>query len=206
LKHRKRNRSKISNVGEYILRLLHNGALHRDDIKTKVRKEFPHLGNPDIRVGVELRRLGKSSKVEKLGHGIHGLSKGLGIEAKLEKVPMENLYDDEIRTDLKQILKGKGGIYALYDKEGKLVYIGIAKGLLGRLGDHSKDRLADKWSKMSLYVTPSKESAKSIEALFLRIYKPKYNKNIGRLGKKVANIGKEVASKHEQIAKKFRKM
>jgi hypothetical protein len=195
---------KTSDIGRYILRLLSHGALHRDDIKAKVRKRFPRLRNVERIIYVEMRKLIKYSRVEKLGRSIYGFSKGLGIESALEGFSLNDLNDEELKDTLNHALKGKGGIYALYDKKDSLVYIGIAKRFLIRLDNHSKGRLADKWCKLSLYVTPSKEDARGIEALFLRIYRPKYNRVAGRLGKKVADIGKEAANKHTQIARKLR--
>ena len=87
----------------------------------------------------------------------------------------------ECSKELKEMLKGKHGLYALY-KNNKLYYVGLGR-LLARLNQHRRDRLKGKWNQFNVYVTKNDKYMKELETLALRIIDPKGNKVSGKFGK-----------------------
>ena len=59
---------------------------------------------------------------------------------------------EEYPQVVKELIKGKAGIYALYRKR-KLYYVGLATNLMGRLKTHIKDRHHGAWDRFSVYLT-----------------------------------------------------
>ncbi len=108
----------------------------------------------------------------------------------LEKVSREAL--DRYQHLIKGYIKQRHGIYALYSKS-KLYYVGLASNLRSRLKHHLRDRHADSWDRFSVYLTLNDGHMKELESLFLRIYKPKGNKQKGKF------------YRAENIKKRFRK-
>lgn len=94
------------------------------------------------------------------------------------------------RTELKVLLAGKPGIYSLY-RRGKLVYVGMAKGLFRRLDQHRRDRHKGTWDQFSAYVTRRENLAHEVETLALRVMQPSSNRKSGRFGKS-KNLAKEL--------------
>lgn len=86
------------------------------------------------------------------------------------------------RSELMELLDGKPGIYALY-RRGKLVYVGMAKGLFRRLRQHLRDRHKGTWDRFSAYVTRRESLAHEVETLTLRVMQPMSNRKSGRFGK-----------------------
>lgn len=100
---------------------------------------------------------------------------------------LENLSDkaiDEYQTIIKDFIKGKNGIYALY-KKGQLVYVGLAIDLLKRIDHHLKDRHKGEWDSFSLYVTKDDKHLRELESLLMRVAYPKNNKQTGRFARAV---------------------
>jgi hypothetical protein len=84
---------------------------------------------------------------------------------------------------IKEYIKGRQGIYALYKKE-KLVYVGLATNMISRLKTHNvRDRHAGRWDRFSIYLTATDSHLKELESLLLRVASPKSNKQSGKLGK-----------------------
>ena len=100
---------------------------------------------------------------------------------------------EQYRDVIKDIIKGKAGIYALYNRD-KLYYVGLASNLMARLNQHLKDRHQRKWDKFSVYFTKNDEHMKELESLFLRIFKPPGNKVIGKFGGSI-NLRRELNAK-----------
>jgi len=95
----------------------------------------------------------------------------------LERISRQALekYQDIIR----KYVRGRHGIYALY-KKNKLYYVGLASNLRSRLHHHLRDRHADTWDSFSVYLTIGDQHLKELEALILRITKPKGNLQKGK--------------------------
>ena len=100
--------------------------------------------------------------------------------AVLENVDKEFLLDDKYAKIRKKEFAKKSGIYALYDKKGKLYYVGRASNLQGRLNQHSKhNKHSGKWDYFSIYFTKKKNIEIELEAIVLSFLwekiKPKGN-------------------------------
>lgn len=88
---------------------------------------------------------------------------------------------DVIKRELKDTLKGKIGVYALYKRD-KLVRVGLATNMFGRLKGHSEN-LKLNWDNASLFVIGEKnlKYLRDLETAIVRIAKPKYNSQQGRV-------------------------
>lgn len=80
---------------------------------------------------------------------------------------------------IKKYVRGRYGIYALF-KKNKLYYVGLASNLRSRLRHHLRDRHAETWDSFSVYLTIGDQHLKELEALILRITKPKGNLQKGK--------------------------
>jgi hypothetical protein len=96
----------------------------------------------------------------------------------LENISREALeqYQDIIRNYVRR----RQGVYALY-RRGKLYYVGLATNLRSRLKVHLKDRHGTSWDRFSVYLTIGDSHLRELEALILRVVRPKGNKQTGRL-------------------------
>ena len=93
---------------------------------------------------------------------------------KIEDFGKTILVEKRYKKIIKEHIGTKHGIYALYDKNGKLYYIGRALKISGRLKSHLfKNKHKGKWSRFSVYLTKEKEYNKSIEDVLISITKPK---------------------------------
>ena len=70
-------------------------------------------------------------------------------------------------------------MYALY-RRGKLYYVGLTKGLLGRLKMHLHDNHGNTWDRFSVYITIGPAYMREIESVLIRIVSPSGNKQRGR--------------------------
>jgi len=84
------------------------------------------------------------------------------------------------------------GVYALYRK-GKLYYVGLAKNLRNRLARHLTDQHKESWDQFSIYFTIGDHHLQELEALILRIMKPK------------GNLQKGTFARSENIRPRFRR-
>ncbi len=109
--------------------------------------------------------------------GVHRRRRPLVVQ-HLENISRAAL--EEYQTILRDYVKGRHGIYALYGKN-KLYYVGLASDLRNRLKSHLKNRHARGWDRFSLYLTKGGEHLRELEAFFLRIAKPKGNLSKTRL-------------------------
>lgn len=102
------------------------------------------------------------------------------VREYLERVDGEVLEGEHFRSTLAGMIKGHGGVYALY-KGDTLYYVGLATNLMGRVKHHLKDRHARRWNRFSVYLTTAGHHIKPIESLLLRITRPVGNRVQGRL-------------------------
>jgi len=79
----------------------------------------------------------------------------------------------------KKLMRGKG-IYALYDKNDRLLYVGKASRLSSRLKLHKRKQ--SNWSRFSYYEFKNKQYVDQVESILLRIGKPTLNKQKGKIG------------------------
>jgi GIY-YIG catalytic domain len=102
---------------------------------------------------------------------------------------LENISRDVFKKHqdiIRNYVRGRHGVYALY-KGNRLYYVGLANNLKGRLGTHKSskpsNRHGDGWDRFSVYLTIGDRTLRELEALLLRITKPKGNTQIGRFAK-----------------------
>lgn len=94
---------------------------------------------------------------------------------KIEGIPIM-FFNPIYKTLVKEELKNKFGVYALYDKKGKLYYVGIAQhNIAGRIKQHLKNKHKGKWEFFSVYFTKKKNFIKILEDAFISIVLPKGN-------------------------------
>jgi hypothetical protein len=96
----------------------------------------------------------------------------------LENISREAL--EEYQDIIRKYVRRRHGVYALY-RRGKLYYVGLATNLRNRLKNHLKDRHGESWDRFSVYLTIGDSHLRELEALTLRIVRPKGNKQKGRL-------------------------
>lgn len=107
-------------------------------------------------------------------------NKGQLVCQHLENISRTAL--EKYQTLLKEFVKGRHGVYALYRK-GHLYYVGLASNLRNRLKTHLKDRHAQTWDSFSVYLTINDAHLRELETLILKISFPKGNKQTGKFAK-----------------------
>ena len=83
---------------------------------------------------------------------------------------------------LNETLPARQGIYALYDKRGRLYYAGKASDLARRLNQHLRDRHGESWNRMTLFHVANSANVGELEALVVATAKPSGNKQRPRIG------------------------
>ncbi|MEK6690381.1 MAG: hypothetical protein AABY78_03645 [Nitrospirota bacterium] len=100
----------------------------------------------------------------------------------LIKYPLENIKRESfgiIKKELKETLRKNPGVYALYNRD-KLVYVGLATQLYGRVHGWSKHKKL-KWDKFSIFVIKNIKYLRDLETAVVRIARPKGNEIKGRV-------------------------
>jgi len=77
---------------------------------------------------------------------------------------------------VREYIRGRVGIYALY-KNRQLYYVGLASDLRSRLKTHFRDRHGEAWDTFSIYLTETADHLRELEALMIRVAKPKGNRS-----------------------------
>lgn len=98
---------------------------------------------------------------------------------------LENISRDVLKKHqdiIRNYVRGRHGVYALY-KGDRLYYVGLASNLKMRLGSHGRNQHGQKWDRFSVYLTIGDRSLRELEALLLRIVKPKGNTQVGKFAK-----------------------
>jgi hypothetical protein len=118
----------------------------------------------------------------------------------LENISRDALekYQDVIRG----YVRGRQGVYALYRRD-KLYYVGLASNLRMRLSHHLRNRHGDSWDRFSVYLTIGDSHLRELEALILRIVKPRGNTQKGKFANSddiKRKFGRDVASVTEETS------
>ncbi len=95
------------------------------------------------------------------------------------------LLEGEKRPAFLAFLDDRGvahGIYALYDKKGRLYYCGKASDLAARLNQHLKDRHGESWDLMTLFVVAKAADVAQLEGLLIAAARPVGNKQKPKFG------------------------
>lgn len=124
-------------------------------------------------------------------------TKGQLVSQHLENISRTAL--EEYQHILKEYVKGRHGVYALYSK-GRLYYVGLASNLRNRLQAHLKDRHAQTWDSFSVYLTINDSHLHELETLILKIAAPKGNRISGNFIKaeNLKPIFKQAVTKAQQ--------
>jgi excinuclease ABC subunit C len=104
---------------------------------------------------------------------------------------MEKLLNEEYLKDLKfkdfrslfQDTRGKGGVYRLLGENDKLLYIGKAKSLNGRIKNHlsgltNTGEFYTEIKKVECLILENSLHRHMLEAVLIAYYKPKYNSEV----------------------------
>src|SRR5262245_30643604 len=83
---------------------------------------------------------------------------------------------------LNRELPARQGIYALYDKKGRLYYTGKASDLAKRLNQHLRDRHGESWDRMTLFHVVNSANVAELEGLVVATARPRGNKQRPRIG------------------------
>jgi len=83
---------------------------------------------------------------------------------------------EDFQKIIREYVRGRRGLYALY-RRGKLQYVGLASDLRSRLRAHLRDRHGQTWDSFSLFLTLGSDSLRELEALLIRIARPRGNKS-----------------------------
>ena len=100
------------------------------------------------------------------------------VTGHLERVSGNLL--EEYSSQIRELIRNKSGIYALYKRSGALYYVGLASNLSGRLKTHQRDKHNGKWHQFSVYVTAHDGHMRELEAMLIRITEPPGNKQKGK--------------------------
>jgi hypothetical protein len=95
------------------------------------------------------------------------------------------LLEGEKRPAFLEFLKQtdeRRGLYALYNKKGRLYYAGKATDLRKRLDQHLKDKHADSWDQMTLFFLNDTSNVSELEGLLIATAKPPGNSQKPRIG------------------------
>ena len=98
---------------------------------------------------------------------------------------LENISRDALERHqdiIRNYVRGRQGVYALYRGD-RLYYVGLAKNLRMRLATHMRNRHGQSWDRFSVYLTIGDRTLRELEALLLRIVKPKGNNQKGKFAK-----------------------
>jgi len=109
----------------------------------------------------------------------HKIKRGSLIHFDLDGIKRESL--EVIKTELASLLKKRAGVYALYQND-KLVRVGLGTNIYWRLKGHSKSRKLV-WNTASLFIIGAEnlKYLRDLETAIVRIAKPKYNNQQGRV-------------------------
>ena len=89
-------------------------------------------------------------------------------------LPIEILSEPMFREELRALMRGYSGLYALYRGK-KLYYVGLANNLFWRLHGHTRNKHKGRWNRFAIYRISKVRFLKDIEALVLRIARPPGN-------------------------------
>ena len=99
--------------------------------------------------------------------------RGTLIKHYLQQVKASSF--DAVGKEIKSILRGQPGIYALHKGE-KLWYVGLATDLKNRIPWHLRDRHAKKWDNFSIFIVRNVKYLRDLERTVVQIAQPKGNK------------------------------
>ena len=88
---------------------------------------------------------------------------------------LENISGDileEYQDIIREYVSRRHGVYALYNEDDELYYVGLASNLSSRLKNHLRDKHSGQWNRFSVYLTIGNKHLRELETLILRVVKP----------------------------------
>ena len=107
--------------------------------------------------------------------------KSMIFTAKSGKFDYKILTDSRYADIVNEQIKGKHGIYILYNKEDDIYYIGKASAIMRRIEQHRTDRHSKKWERFSVFFTKKADHLDQLEDAFISIVHPKGNNQNRRI-------------------------
>ena len=108
-------------------------------------------------------------------------NKSMIFKEKSGKFDYKMLTDKRYIGIVNEHIKGKHGIYILYNKEGDIYYIGKASAIMRRIEQHKNDRHSKKWEKFSVFLTKKANHLDQLEDAFISIVNPEGNNQNRRI-------------------------
>jgi hypothetical protein len=107
------------------------------------------------------------------------IKRGSLIHYALDGIRRESF--DVIKRELADLLKHRAGVYALYEKD-KLVRVGLGTNIYWRVKSHARSKRLI-WDTASLFIIgpTNLKFLRDLETAIVRIAKPKYNDQQGRV-------------------------
>jgi hypothetical protein len=107
------------------------------------------------------------------------IKRGSLIQFALDGIKRESF--EVIKRELASLLKHRAGVYALYQND-KLVRVGLGTNIYWRLKGHAKSKKLI-WNSASLFIIDANNIRylRDLETAIVRIAKPKYNDQQGRV-------------------------
>lgn len=101
------------------------------------------------------------------------------VEAAALRLPSDD--EDMFRAQWPLLAKAirDEAVYRLFSRPGLLLYVGIAKDFVKRLGEHRKDK--DWWHKVArieIHTYPTRADARTAELQMIIDEQPRYNKSV----------------------------
>ena len=106
------------------------------------------------------------------------IKRGSLIQHALEDVKRESF--DVIKRELREVLKGRAGIYALY-RRNTVVKVGLGTDIFYRVRGHARSNKIN-WDTVSFFIIRNIKYLRDVETAVNRIAKPKYSLQKGRVG------------------------
>ena len=128
------------------------------------------------------------------------IKKGSLIQLALTNVKRDAF--DVIKRELRDVLRGRAGIYALY-RRGKVVRVGLGTKIFGRVKSHAKSKNID-WDTVSLFIIRKIKYLRDVETIVNRIAQPKDSLLKGRVGDEkllMRLLKKRVSEKKKKLKK-----
>ncbi len=108
--------------------------------------------------------------------------KGALIKGMSGRLPVQILESPIFKAELKTLMRGFAGIYALY-KRNRLYYVGLTTDLYWRIWHHTRDRHSGKWDHFIIFRIHRVGYLKDIETLIGRLTEAPGNKVRGKVPK-----------------------
>ena len=126
--------------------------------------------------------------------------KGSLIKGMSGRLPRQILESPLFKSELKTLMRGYAGIYALYKRK-RLYYVGLTTDLYWRIWHHAKNKNAGKWDHFIIFRIHRVRYLKDIETLISRLTEAPGNRVKGKVPKDadLMRVLRAVVREHEHV-------